>query len=130
MLIIIRGLPGSGKSTYAKKNYPNALHLENDMYHYHNGVYEFDNNKQRNAVEWCITTAKNALRCGMDVVVSNTFTRKRFIDSYVEFAKELHITTKVIRLETNYGNIHDVPKSVFESMKKGFEDYEGEKIVE
>ena len=26
------GLPGSGKSTFAKRYYPNILHLENDMF--------------------------------------------------------------------------------------------------
>lgn len=129
MLIIIRGLPGSGKSTYAKTHYPNALHLENDMFHYHNGKYEFDIKRQKEAVYWCASTCRNSLAQGMDVVVSNTFTRKQFVDSYVEFAKMKGIDFKVIRLETQYGNIHEVPQDVFDSMQKGFEDYEGEEIV-
>lgn len=40
---ILRGLPGSGKSTYAKKLAEEGwLHFENDMYFMKNGKYVFD----------------------------------------------------------------------------------------
>lgn len=41
-LTIIRCLPGSGKSTYAARNYPNTFHVETDMFHIHDGEYDFN----------------------------------------------------------------------------------------
>jgi len=128
-LTLIRGLPGSGKTTYAKEHYPNVLHLENDMFHYRNGKYCFDATKQRNAIEWCIKTTERALELGMDVCVSNTFTRRNFIISYKTLASLFGADFEVIRMTNDYGNIHDVPESVMRSMKASFEDWDGEKIV-
>jgi predicted kinase len=39
-LTIVRGLPGSGKSTYAKSL--NVFHIEADMFCMKDGKYEFD----------------------------------------------------------------------------------------
>lgn len=128
-LIIIRGLPGSGKSTYAKANFKGAFHIENDMFHIKNGKYCFKRENQKDAVKWCLDTATFALENGMDVVVSNTFTQKRFIDSYKAVADRLGCGFKVYRMAGNYGTVHDVPAEVLESMKNFFEDYEGETMV-
>ena len=65
-LTIIRGLPGSGKSTYAKKNY-NCLILEQDMFFIRNGQYCYNANSIRRAVEWCKSMCEHALQLGMDV---------------------------------------------------------------
>ena len=91
-LTIIRGLPGSGKSTYAKSRY-NCLILEND------------------------------------VVVANTFTKRSVITSYITIADRYGADYEVVRCSEDHGNIHDVPRFVLESMKRGFEDWPGEKIV-
>lgn len=130
MIVLIRGLPGAGKSTYAKKHFPNALILENDMFHVRNGTYSFNENRQRNAVEWCVGVATASALKGMDVVIANTFVRKKFIQAYRELAESTGQQFKVIRLNTQYGSIHNVPESVMESMREGFEDYEGEEIVD
>ena len=127
-LTLVRGIPGSGKSTYVKTNY-HCLHLENDMFHIHNGNYEFDTKAQKNAIEWCVSMCETALGNGMDVVVSNTFTKKAFVDAYKKIAEKYDANFEVIRCTGNYQNQHNVPKFVFESMKRGFEDYEGEKFV-
>lgn len=127
-LTIIRGIPGSGKSTYAKNHY-HCLHLENDMFHIHNGKYEFDTKVQKKAVEWCMTMCDNALANGLDVVVSNTFTKKAFIDAYKKIAEKYDANFEVIRCTGNYQNLHNVPKFVFENMKNNFEDYDGEHFV-
>ena len=60
---------------------PNILHLENDMFHYHSGEYEYNLYKMKDAINWCVRTCEDALKNKMDVV-SNTFTRKVFVDSY------------------------------------------------
>lgn len=127
-LTIVRGLPGSGKSTYAKTHY-NCLILENDMFHMKNGEYRWTATKMNDAINWCISMATIAISNGMDVVICNTFTRKAFVDSYKKIADILNADFEVIRCTGNYGNIHDVPQNVLTSMKESFEDYEGEVLV-
>lgn len=130
-LIIVRGVPGTGKSTFCRTVFPNILHLENDMYHYSDGVYRFNQLKQWKAIEWCLNTAEAALKNKMDVVVSNTFTRKSFVDSYRKMAEYVGADFEVYRMDgsVNFGNVHEVPEEVFQSMKDGFEDYPGEILV-
>ena len=127
-LTIIRGVPGSGKSTYAKTHY-NCLILENDMFHIHGGEYDFHTSIQDDAVSWCRSACSEALSYGMDVVVANTFTKRRYINSYKALADECGADFEVIRCTGNFNNIHNVPKNVFESMRNGFEDWDGEKIA-
>ena len=50
-LILVRGVPGSGKSTFAAKVFPGAFHVENDMFHVKDGEYRFDFNKQKDVSE-------------------------------------------------------------------------------
>ncbi len=69
MLILIRGLPGSGKSTFAREYFSNEaafrkmpiqkyIHLEADMYYTdHEGNYNFTRENLRNAHHWCQETA-------------------------------------------------------------------------
>jgi hypothetical protein len=128
-LVIVRGCPGTGKSTFVKEAFPNILHLENDMFHYHNGSYLFNQRKQNNAIEWCIDMTMLSLKRGMDVVVSNTFTKKSFVDSYKKIADLFGSKFEVYRMMGNFENIHDVPKMVLENMKNNFEDYPEEKFA-
>lgn len=128
-LVIVRGCPGTGKSTFVKEAFPNILHLENDMFHYHNGSYLFNQRKQENAIEWCIDMTMISLKRGMDVVVSNTFTKKAFVDSYKKIADLFGSKFEVYRMMGNFNNIHDVPKMILENMKNNFEDYPEEKFA-
>lgn len=75
VLTVVRGVPGSGKTTYAKKNF-RCLILEQDMFHERNGVYQWSGAGMRDAVKWCVKTTRDALRLGMDVCVVNTFTKR------------------------------------------------------
>ncbi len=128
-LVIVRGCPGTGKSTFVKEAFPNVLNLENDMFHYHNGSYLFSSRRQDNAIEWCIDMTMLSLKRGMDVVVSNTFTRKAFVDSYRKIADLFGSKFEVYRMMGNFNNIHDVPETVLENMKSNFEDYPGENFA-
>ena len=53
-LIIIRGIPGSGKTTMAK-SYQGYSHYEADMFFMKDGVYNFDRAKIKNAHNWSDT---------------------------------------------------------------------------
>jgi len=125
-LIIIRGAPGSGKSTYARKAFPGVFHLENDMFHMKCGEYAFDVRKQEKAVSWCMDMAKTAIDAGMDVCVSNTFTQRRYVEAYRRLSNPEKTDFVVYRMRGDFGNVHSVPENILKNMRDHFQDYEGE----
>lgn len=125
-LLLCRSIPGCGKTTFVNKTFPNILHLENDMFHYHSGEYEYNQYKMKEAVNWCVRTCEDALKNGMDVVVSNTFVRKAFVDAYKRIAEKYGAKFTVYRMMGSFKNIHNVPQNVLDNMKSNFEDYDGE----
>lgn len=127
-LTLIRGLPGSGKSTYAKQHF-DCLILENDMWHVEDGVYCWTKDKLLTALKWVHQTAELMLENGKDVCIANTFTRRAFINSYRMLAEKHGAKFNVVRFETQFKCIHDVPAEVMKSMKDNFEDWPGEVII-
>ena len=120
MLIIIRGIPGSGKSTMAK-NAKNFVHYEADMFFIdENGNYKYDPDKIKQAHEWCKYSVFFSLKEGSNVVVSNTFIQPWELKPYFEFCFEYGIDISVVDLLTEYNNIHNVPSQVIDRMKRNF----------
>ena len=117
-LILVRGLPGSGKSTLSKK-FSNYHHVEADMYWGLN--YDFDIKKIGDAHSWCLKTTKNILSAGYNVVVSNTFLTLDELEPYFKMAKELDITLSVLLCQGNFKSIHNVPDDVLDEMKGRFQ---------
>ena len=132
-LRIVRGLPGSGKSTFAKEylsGESNMVHLEADMYHVNtNGDYDWHAENLKKSHEWCFESTKIFLNNGIEVVVSNTFTTHKEMKPYIDFCKNKYHKLIVYRRVNYYGNIHNVPPEVIQKMSERFEGYEGEKIV-
>jgi predicted kinase len=126
-LILVRGLPGSGKSTYAQGC--GTVHLEADMFFMRDGSYNFDPNTISNAHSWCLSTAKKCMDAGMDVVVSNTFTQLWEMQKYIDYAEEVGHTLHVISCMGEYGNVHSVPAETLKKMKDRWELYEGEEVI-
>lgn len=127
-LIVVRGVPGTGKSTYAKnlqKNICPSVVLEADMYFTVNsGLYEFDFQKLRWAHDWCLTTTKAMLLNDMNVIVANTFTTWKELRPYISFAVEFGIEFEIVTMTQEYGSVHGVPEEKMQAMRDRFVPHE------
>lgn len=131
-LILIRGTSGSGKSTLARwyyQRHEDSIHLEADMYFQHGEDYKFDSTKLRDAHNWCQTTTRVMLQQGHDVIVANTFTRIWEMQPYIDMAYSLGVSLKVIRMDQQFDNTHNVPDEVVNKQRERFEDYNGEVLA-
>ena len=119
-LKLIRGLPGSGKSTYATSQFKDYVHLEADMWHGAMGKYTFESSEVENSHRWCVGSCEFAIRSGHNVVVSNTFITIPEIAPYFVIADKYGCSIEVISMKSQYARIHDVPGEVLETMKANF----------
>lgn len=128
ILYIVRGIPGSGKSTFAKTL--GGTHIEADQYFVDvDGNYNFDGGKIKLAHEYCRAQTEAWMRTdgtqvNVDrIVVSNTFTQEWEMKPYFELAKEYGYKVFTIIVENRHGgkNIHNVPEDKIQMMKDRFE---------
>jgi predicted kinase len=123
VLYTVRGLPGSGKSTFAKSL--GGVHFEADMYFVdENGVYNFDPTKIKMAHNWCMIQTQKAMVDGEPkIVISNTFTQEWEMETYFKLANENGYQVYSIIVENRHGgkNTHGVPDDKLQIMKDRFQ---------
>lgn len=126
LLFIVRGLPGSGKSTFAKtlvgeKDY---CHKEADMFFVDGkGNYKFNPSQLKEAHTWCNEEVEFLMKYEHSrIVVSNTFTQEWEMESYYELAKKYGYTVFSIIVENRHDgvNTHGVPDDKINQMKNRF----------
>jgi len=125
-LILLRGLPGSGKSTFAKTL--GGIHIEADQYFMRDGVYEFDASQIKNAHNYCQSQTRawmshNGEQIKTDrIIVSNTFTQEWEMDAYFEMAEEFGYQVFSLIVENRHGgmNVHGCPEDKIEQMRNRF----------
>lgn len=131
-LIIVRGLPGSGKTTEAKAlkrqigwyEMVEAFIIETDHYFVRpDGEYDFNPRMLKQAHEWCRGRTFAELNYGT-TIVSNTFTQWWELEPYIKFCKENGHSVEVITLTTQFENIHKVPEETMKKMAARFESHE------
>ena len=119
-LILLRGLPGAGKSTAAKllgANGAGYAHYEADMFFMKDGEYKFDLTQLKIAHNWCqIQTEKAMADDTAIVIVSNTFTQEWEMERYLELAKYYDYRVTSLIVENRHGgeNVHGVPEEKLE----------------
>jgi predicted kinase len=122
-LILLRGLPGAGKSTFAKL-FGDARHFEADMYHVgEDGVYNWKPENIKAAHEWCRRNVEQTMTFGKNIVVSNTFTQEWEMEPYYKLAEQYGYRVHSIIVENRHEGIneHNVPADKLEQMRNRFE---------
>jgi predicted kinase len=127
ILYIVRGIPGSGKSTFAKSL--GGIHVEADQHFMIDGVYKFDGSQIKNAHNYCQGQTMAWMKAESDqidtskIVVSNTFTQEWEMEPYFEMAKEYGYKIFTVIIENRHGGIneHNVPEEKIEQMRNRFE---------
>ncbi len=120
LLTILRGLPGSGKSTFARSLGADVVCSADDFF---GPEYAFNPNLLSAAHTECRRKAEDAMSRGLPhIVIDNTNTRKWEYAPYVNFAEKYGYSVEIIILRGDYGNIHNVPREVIDKMKTRWEE--------
>ena len=126
-LYICRGLPGSGKSTYARTLAP--LVIEPDMFRYdaeNRYVFRADENRTVHEKAECLCEyAMRQLRMPA-IAVTAVFTELRHMMTYVRLGRRYGYDITVVECTGSYGNVHAVPDDVIAGMRMRFEHMDEE----
>ena len=98
-LYIIRGLPGSGKSQFARKlvSREEFVFEANKYMLDENGNYKYQASKLPFCHNKCFDNVKHAMIYGIDkVVVANTFIRKNDYNRYINLANKFQYDARII----------------------------------
>ena len=129
-LILVRGLPGSGKSTLGNiilqlpNNNPQEVLSTDDFFINNDGEYIFDASKLKEAHNYCQFRCSERMRQQRArIVVANTFTEEWEMEPYFEMANRYNYRIHTIIVENRHGNenVHGVPEDKLQKMKKRFQ---------
>lgn len=128
-LYIMRGLPGSGKSTVAK-SYGGIVFASDDFF-MKDGIYQFDFSKLEEARDWNRNRAKIALERGVPkIIADNTNTRAWEIKPYAILGIKNNYNIILVEPDTPHKwdveklailNSHSVPIEAIQKMKERYE---------
>ncbi len=123
-LILLRGLPGSGKSSLAQMltSVGDWHHYEADDWMYEDGAYKFDPSKLAECHSLCQGFTRNRLLASQNVIVSNTSTTEKEVATYEAIAKQTGAKFVSLIVENRHDgeNIHGVPPEKLEQMRNRF----------
>ena len=133
-LIMVMGLPGSGKTYFAKAitNKLIGLHINSDIVRKElNKSPQYSSKEKQNVYEAMFDRVCHALKQGKTVVVDATFSKQKYRVPYLDFTQENHFPCHVILIEANEGTIakrlvnkrpdSDADYEVYKKIKAEFE---------
>lgn len=121
--VVLRGLPGSGKSTLVAllASQFGFVHLEADQHFVKNGVYRFDPARVADAHAEVARDALTALQAKRQVVVANTHVRLWEMAAVVGAARLAGRTLCFVECQGAWPNVHGLAEPVLGSMRQRWE---------
>jgi hypothetical protein len=122
-LYIIRGLPGTGKTTLAHQLTPWVCEADMFFTSITTGEYRFDTAKLGEAHAYCQGMVEAYMKHEFDkIAVSNTFSQRWEFAKYVMLAQlNQYNIVEITMTGDTYGSIHNVPEETVEKMKARWE---------
>ena len=134
-LILVRGVPGSGKTTIADmlSSYGRSVLFCTDDLFMVDGEYKFDPSKLSEYHAVTVDKVRDSMidekyddECFHSydtIIVHNTFTQKWEMDPYLELAKKYDWKVHTIIVENRHESksVHGVPEEAINRMKERFE---------
>jgi predicted kinase len=130
---ILRGIPGSGKSTYICKNFREACIVSADDFFMEGTEYKFDPSKLpqahaaclREYAEWLMLVERH--RCWWPLVVDNTNTSVMEVAPYAALALAYGASLRIVTIKCDpvvaaARNVHGVPLRAVMAMAKRLEE--------
>lgn len=140
VLVIMRGVPGCGKSYLAKRVLESTIGFDNnyylhilsaDDYFFQSGVYRYDSQKISEAHGWNHNRAHQALSRGFSpIIIDNTNTQMWEMKPYAMMATDYGYIIEILEPDTHWcsndkelakRNTHGVPKSKIRDMLDRYE---------
>lgn len=135
IMFIMRGLPGSGKSTLVtqlKSMYKRAVVCSADDYFMRDGKYQFDLKKRPDAHKFCQSNAEDACRRNCHVIIiDNTNVRYWEMSVYLKLAKTYGYIIVTVQPKTPWRfdpvelasrNTHGVPEDILREKIASFQE--------
>lgn len=124
-LVILRGVPGSGKSTFANliAGGDESIICCADDFFMHDGKYEWAREKLGQAHKECFEKCQGLLERSVPlVVVANTNVKESDFNQYIELGEKYGYTIFSVIVENRHGNnnVHNVSQDVVNAMKRKF----------
>ena len=128
-LILIRGVSGSGKSTFAEEFlFPISLLISTDDFFMVDGEYQFNPELFPEHHSKCLKSVESEMKAPQqdicpNIVVHNTFTQAWEMIQYRELADKYGYNFYTIIVENRHksSSIHNVPDHVISKQKDRFE---------
>jgi predicted kinase len=129
-MIMLVGLPGSGKTTYLERFPEDAVRLSLDDFRWLMTGKEFHLPFEPVAIGWVESTGRYLMSQGYSILIDATSLRRGLRAKWVRMAQEFGHKTKAIWLDTPYftclerneARERKVPEDVIQRMSESFEE--------
>lgn len=121
-LVLVRGVPGAGKTTWAKKNLSDLQLIEADQFRELSGTYVYNEKHQTIAHQWVVGQVIDCLAKGRACVVTGTYVKLDYIRPLKEVAKKFGAIFRIVELDGGFESVHEgATKEVIASLRKKYE---------